>query len=144
MKTKTRKGRAWGLLSPKVLRKAREREGMSRKALAEKLGVSPGAIQNWESDASTPTPEMQAKIADALKISSEQGATEPTTVDTATANSLLNAVTDKVIQQSLTASSDTVADATAHVVSAMIHKGLVATMDEVKAALATVSAAFRA
>jgi len=65
--TEKKTSRAWTLLSPKVLRKSREREGLSRKALAEKLGVSPGAVQNWESDASTPNEAMQQRLLDALK-----------------------------------------------------------------------------
>lgn len=147
MKT-AKKGRAWALLSPKVLRKAREREGMSRKALAERLGVSPGAVQNWEADASTPSQEMQQKIVSALKLNGEptSGATtDSTTAGSVTAvlsNALASVATARAIDDALVPEKP-VADAAAKIVSAMINKGMLTSMDEIKKALQEVETFLR-
>jgi len=62
-KTQTeRKGREWTLLTVKALRDDRAKLGLSRKQLADLLGVSAGAIQNWESETGTPDETMQGKI----------------------------------------------------------------------------------
>jgi transcriptional regulator with XRE-family HTH domain len=136
MKTTSRKGRAWALLSPKVLRKAREREGLSRKTLAEKLGVSPGAVQNWEADASTPSQEMQQKILDTLKIGADQA-------DAPAATETEIKAPAKLARRVTVETPKDVSDAAAAVVSAMIHKGTVATLDEIKSALVAVTAMLR-
>ena len=141
MKTTARKGRAWALLSPKVLRKAREREGLSRKTLAEKLGVSQGAVQNWEADASTPSQEMQQKILDTLKIGSEPAAPAAQTSERI-ANAFAAVVTDRVLNEASVPETD-VSVAASGVVSAMINKGMLSTVDEIKAAIVTISATFR-
>jgi transcriptional regulator with XRE-family HTH domain len=141
MKTTARKGRAWALLSPKVLRKAREREGLSRKTLAEKLGVSQGAVQNWEADASTPSQEMQQKILDTLKIGAEPSAPAAPASERI-ANAFAAVVTDRVLNEALVPETD-VSVAASGVVSAMINKGMLSTVDEIKAAIATISATFR-
>ena len=141
MKTTSRKGRAWALLSPKVLRKAREREGLSRKSLAEKLGVSSGAVQNWEADASTPSQEMQQKILDTLKIGSELAAA-PAATAAEDATVLHSQPRTRKAAAAPDAPKD-VSNAAATVVSAMIQKGMLATADEIKAALATFTSALR-
>src|SRR5690554_4407383 len=45
------------------LARARKRTGMSQRDLAKALGVSHGAVGNWESDLATPDPDTIAQIA---------------------------------------------------------------------------------
>lgn len=59
--------REWTLINSKDLRKQREALGLSRKTLSQQLGVSPGAVQNWEAGTSTPSTEVQERIIAALK-----------------------------------------------------------------------------
>ena len=51
---------------------ARKRAGISQRELAKILGVSYGAVGNWESGLSTPDPDTIAKIARALRVSADE------------------------------------------------------------------------
>ena len=57
-----RKPNAWKLLTASKVRTLREGSGMSRKLLSEKLGVSSGAVQLWETGKNAPSEEVQASI----------------------------------------------------------------------------------
>ena len=50
------------------LRRRREELGMSRDALAEKLGVSRSAIGNYETGVSTPKEDVLLRLFDALRV----------------------------------------------------------------------------
>jgi len=54
-------------LSPEQIRKLRADAGLSRKALAEKIGVSANSIYNWETGRSAPKPASVEKLLAALK-----------------------------------------------------------------------------
>lgn len=51
------------------LRLARNRKGLSQKALAEAVFVSQQAVWKWESNRATPGPEMIVSLAKALGVS---------------------------------------------------------------------------
>lgn len=48
---------------------ARERLGLSREECAAKVGVSYWALSKYETDERTPSPEILARLVDALKVS---------------------------------------------------------------------------
>lgn len=50
------------------IRQGREALGLSVEAFAEKVGVSRGAVQQWENGGTAPKRANQAAVADALKI----------------------------------------------------------------------------
>lgn len=50
------------------LRKVREARGLPRRVLAEKLGCSLGAIQNWEKEISYPLPTFRKKLEEVLHV----------------------------------------------------------------------------
>lgn len=51
------------------LKKAREKQGISQKKLAEYLFVSQQTVAKWETDKSTPNPETITKISEILNVS---------------------------------------------------------------------------
>lgn len=53
------------ILGP-LIRRAREREGLKQADLAAKIGVTPGAISNWESGTSHPTSANKHKLEEIL------------------------------------------------------------------------------
>jgi transcriptional regulator with XRE-family HTH domain len=54
------------------LRAARLRHGYSQEELADKLGVSNGAVGNWETGPTIPRPQMLRKIEELLGVKIEQ------------------------------------------------------------------------
>ncbi|PZQ41036.1 MAG: XRE family transcriptional regulator [Pseudomonas putida] len=54
-----------------IISEARKRAGLSQSELARRLGLTPQAVQAWESGRSTPKPLMLVDIAEALNISLE-------------------------------------------------------------------------
>jgi transcriptional regulator with XRE-family HTH domain len=52
----------------RAIAQAREAKGMNQSELARELGVTPQAVQKWESDASLPRPTKVADIAAVLGI----------------------------------------------------------------------------
>lgn len=67
--TKRRGGRKageWKLLTPEKLRQFREENGISRKRLADLLGVSTTTIQNWDMGKCPPSRDYQAKLLDLM------------------------------------------------------------------------------
>ena len=53
------------------LRETRETRGMTRKELAQRLGVAPGTIWNWENSYSYPKPGSVAQLASVLSVTEE-------------------------------------------------------------------------
>jgi transcriptional regulator with XRE-family HTH domain len=56
-------------LFPDRLRGARLRQGLNQEALARELGVSKGAVGNWEVGTNVPGPASLRKISELLKVS---------------------------------------------------------------------------
>lgn len=56
-------------LFPERLRGARLRQGLNQEALARELGVSKGAVGNWEVGTNIPGPASLRKISELLKVS---------------------------------------------------------------------------
>jgi transcriptional regulator with XRE-family HTH domain len=54
------------------VRELRLRAGMSRAALARKVGVTPGAIGHWEAGIRIPNPALLYKLAEVLGASLEE------------------------------------------------------------------------
>lgn len=55
-------------LFPEVLRRARERAGLSQEALADLCGVSQAAVSQWESQRRAVQENTLAKVAGALDL----------------------------------------------------------------------------
>lgn len=53
----------------KIIREAREKLNLNQSQLAELVGVSPQAVQQWESGATQPRGKRLSKIAEVLKLS---------------------------------------------------------------------------
>lgn len=53
----------------KRLKEAREKRLLSQQELTDRVYMSQGAIAKYETDRSTPTPEMIVKLADVLGVS---------------------------------------------------------------------------
>ena len=53
------------------LRETREARGMTRKELAQHLGVAPGTIWNWENSYSRPKADSLAQLASVLDVTEE-------------------------------------------------------------------------
>lgn len=51
-----------------LIRKLREMRSMSISDLAEAVGVTPGAVSQWENGRFTPRDDMQVRIAKALDV----------------------------------------------------------------------------
>lgn len=52
----------------RALQQARQDTGLSQRALAAALGLSPGAVSQWELGQTAPRPAMVAKIEQELKL----------------------------------------------------------------------------
>jgi putative transcriptional regulator len=52
--------------------KFREREGLTKSALAKKVGVSKYAVRNWEIGASAPSSYHAPAVADALNVTIDE------------------------------------------------------------------------
>lgn len=55
-----------------TLRSLRITQGLTQKALAEKIGVSPITVFQWEHGKYHPTPSIVPKLAEALKVTPKQ------------------------------------------------------------------------
>jgi transcriptional regulator with XRE-family HTH domain len=154
-KTQNRAGRKWTLLAAKDLKKAREAAGMSRKELADTLGVSQGAIQGWESESGTPTEENQIKLCEHLGLTPKEAvetasvgpdvAKKPSRAKrhAALATAVAPTVSDSPRASSAkdTRTPDQREYAVASIVSAMVHKGLLTTTGDVYEAMTKVASA---
>mgnify|MGYP001798850284 CR=1 FL=1 len=56
----------------KIIRDGREKLNLTQSQLAELVGVSPQAVQQWESGATQPRGKRLNKIAEVLKLPPEQ------------------------------------------------------------------------
>ncbi len=70
------------------LKEIRRRDGITQNQAAAQLGVSLGAVGNWESDKRTPDAEMLVHIADTFGVSvdyllgrTDDGGSTPTEID---------------------------------------------------------------
>lgn len=54
-----------------VLKKIREKNNLSQRALAEKINVSQQTVGSWETNRTSPSPEMIKKIAELFNISTD-------------------------------------------------------------------------
>ena len=54
------------------LKSRRKALGLNQTALAEAVGVTPGAVSQWESGLTNPTLEMQVKIAAVLQCTVDE------------------------------------------------------------------------
>lgn len=54
-----------------VLKKIREKNNLSQRALAEKINVSQQTVGSWETNRTSPSPEMIKKIAELFDISTD-------------------------------------------------------------------------
>ncbi len=59
-------------MTASIITQAREKQGLNQSELGRKLGVTPQAVQAWESGRSLPRPKMLVEIARALNIPSHQ------------------------------------------------------------------------
>ncbi|AZP73470.1 XRE family transcriptional regulator [Pseudomonas poae] len=55
-------------MTASIITEAREKQGLNQSELARMLGVTPQAVQAWESGRSLPRPKKLVEIARALKI----------------------------------------------------------------------------
>jgi transcriptional regulator with XRE-family HTH domain len=149
----SRAGRRWTLLTAKELKKAREAAGQSRQELADAIGVSPGAIQGWESESGTPTEDVQQKLCKHLGLTPRAVAEAPAeaaaappgpeTVAVAMAPAPAKAVAEK--RRAAAEAPGNPANqreyAVASIVSAMVHKGLLQNTSDVYDAIPRVAKA---
>ncbi|MBX7274589.1 helix-turn-helix domain-containing protein [Pseudomonas sp. ERGC3:01] len=59
-------------MTASIIAEAREKQGLNQSELARMLGVTPQAVQAWESGRSLPRPKKLVEIARALKIPSHR------------------------------------------------------------------------
>ncbi len=59
-------------MTASIITQAREKQGLNQSELARKLGVTPQAVQAWESGRSVPRPKKLVEIARALHIPSHR------------------------------------------------------------------------
>jgi transcriptional regulator with XRE-family HTH domain len=56
-------------LSERITRWRESRDGLTQAALAQKIGISPSAVAQWELGETSPTTENLRKVADAVGVS---------------------------------------------------------------------------
>ena len=117
-----RKPNAWTLLSASKVRTLREGSGMSRKLLSEKLGVSPGAVQLWETGKNAPSEELQASILRLFDPSAAPAVTpaEAASVETAASPPTASTGTARPVVRKV---SGELATAVATIVAALASRG---------------------
>ena len=132
----TKEARSWVHLSPKVLLKARQAQGWSRKQVAEAVGVSQGAVQNWEAGKSTPTEDMQQKLVQALHVDGNGTVAAPAGTP---AKAKAKTAKPAPIQQNDAA----YVNAAATIVAALINKGLLTNVADVDSSIINVMGRLR-